>query len=338
MTAYNQATDPNHAAIGIPITCATCHTTNPGWKPAAFPDHNTYFPLTGAHTTAGCNSCHANGYAGTPTACSACHIGTYNQTTNPNHTAAGIPTTCGDCHTTNPGWKPASFPDHNNYYPLTGAHATVDCYSCHQNNYSNTPNTCVGCHQNNYNQTTNPSHTSLGLSTNCTTCHTTNPGWQPALFPNHNNYYVVAGAHLTLTCDACHNGNYNNTPNTCVGCHLNDYNQTNNPPHASAQFPTNCESCHTQNAWVPSTFNHDGQYFPIYSGKHNGQWNLCSDCHTNPGNYQVFSCFSCHSQPDMDDKHNGVSGYSYNSNACYQCHPNGNAPMMKSPKINRKQN
>jgi hypothetical protein len=339
MPAYNQTTDPNHSAIGIPTTCATCHSTDPGWKPAIFPDHNNYFPLTGAHITAGCNSCHANGYAGTPTACSDCHMDAYNQTTNPNHSAINIPLTCATCHSTDPGWKPAIFPDHDNYYPLTGAHASVDCFSCHQNNYNNTPNTCVGCHQDKYNQTTNPSHTTLGLSTNCATCHTTNPGWQPALFPNHNNYYVLAGAHITQPCDACHNGNYNNNiPNTCVGCHLDDYNQTNNPPHASAQFPTNCEICHSQNAWVPSTFDHDGQYFPIYSGKHNGEWNLCSDCHTNPNNYQVFSCFGCHSQPEMDDKHNGVPGYSYNNDACLQCHPDGNAPMMKAPKINKNQN
>jgi hypothetical protein len=221
------------------------------------------------------------------------------------------------------------FPIHNNYFPLTGAHTTVDCNSCHPGGiYNNTPNTCVGCHQANYNQTTNPNHAAIGIPTTCATCHTTNPNWQPATFPIHNNYFVLQGAHVSVDCFSCHQGNYQgNTPTTCFGCHQTDYNNTNNPPHLSAQFPTTCELCHTQNAWVPSTFNHDGQYFPIYSGQHQGEWDLCSDCHTNPNNYQLFSCIDCHehNQNSMNQEHQGVPGYSWNSIACYTCHPDGNS-------------
>ena len=93
-----------------------------------------------------------------------------------------------------------------------------------------------------------------------------------------------------------------------------------------AQFPTDCTACHSQNTWTPSTFNHDDMYFPIYSGRHEGEWNLCSDCHFNPNNYSLFSCIDCHehdNQSQVDDDHQGVSGYQYNSNACYDCHPTG---------------
>ncbi|MCU0329314.1 MAG: hypothetical protein MUE53_10010, partial [Chitinophagales bacterium] len=117
-----------------------------------------------------------------------------------------------------------------------------------------------------------------------------------------------------------------NTPNTCVGCHQSDYNSTTNPNHAAAQFPTNCIACHSQSAWSPSTFDHDNLYFPIYSGKHDGEWNLCADCHFNSSNYNLFSCINCHEHDDpadMADKHDGVNGYQYNSNACYACHPDG---------------
>ena len=34
-----------------------------------------------------------------------------------------------------------------------------------------------------------------------------------------------------MTVLACHNGNYNNTPNTCFGCHQDNYNNTTNPDH-----------------------------------------------------------------------------------------------------------
>ena len=176
------------------------------------------------------------------------------------------------------------------------------------------------------------------INTNCSECHTTNPGWKPATFPTHNNYYVLTDAHAGIAgnCAACHNGNYNSTPNTCVGCHLNDYNQTNDPNHAAAQFPTTCADCHSQNAWVPANWDHDSQYFPIYSGKHKGEWNTCSDCHKNPGNYMEFTCTtSCHPQGEMNNEHQGVSGYSYTSSACYNCHPNGTAPKMMKENINK---
>jgi hypothetical protein len=186
-----------------------------------------------------------------------------------------------------------------------------------------------------YNATTNPNHTAAGINTNCVTCHTT-AGWQPAQFPNHNTVYVIAGFHTTLACAACHvNNNYNNTPNTCVGCHLANYNQTSNPNHSSAQFPTNCATCHNQNSWVPASFNHD-PWFPIYSGEHKNEWTQCSQCHPNSANYTVFTCTtSCHSQSSTNGDHQGISGYSYNSAACYSCHPNGSAKKQGKDNIKK---
>lgn len=345
--AHNNQSSVNNQHQGVggysytSLACYSCHPT--GSVSGSFDHNNTGFPLTGAHTTVLCSACHVNGFSGTSTLCSSCHTNAYNQTNNPNHISAGIPNTCATCHTTNPGWQPATFPTHNNYYALTGAHASItNCDQCHNGNYTNTtPNTCVGCHQANYNQTTNPNHTTLGISTDCSSCHTTNPGWTPALFTVHNNYWPLTGAHASITnCNLCHNGNYNTAPTNCVDCHLNDYNQTTNPPHASAQFPTDCQSCHTTIAWSPSTFNHDGQYFPIYSGHHAGKWTLCADCHTNASNYQVFSCIDCHAhsnQSQVNNEHQGVSGYSYNSIACYNCHPTGGggSKILNRQKIDR---
>jgi hypothetical protein len=326
---YDQTTNPNHGELGIAMTCEDCHTTEPGWTPADFEVHNEYYPLTGAHVTqASCFGCHEGDYTNTPNTCAGCHMPDYDQTTNPNHGELGIAMTCEDCHTTNPGWTPADFEVHNEYYPLTGAHLTQpSCFDCHQGSYTNTPNTCAGCHTPDFEQTTNPDHQNLGLSTDCELCHTTNPNWQPAAFPNHNDYYALVGAHAVIAndCFVCHEGNYNSTPNTCYGCHADDYNQTTDPPHQSAQFPTDCELCHNQNAWEPSTFNHDAQYFPIYSGEHEGEWDQCSDCHQNPSNYSEFTCLTCHLQPEMDDEHEDVPGYQYNSIACLNCHPDGSS-------------
>ncbi len=326
-TDYNNSTNPNHQQAAISDDCIQCHTTAAGWTPAGFDHANSGFPMTGGHETATCASCHTNGYTGTPSYCAECHITDYNNSTNPNHQQASISDDCVQCHTTAAGWTPAGFDHASSGFPMTGGHETATCASCHTNGYSQTSANCFDCHEVDFNQTINPNHLSLSIDNSCAECHTTQPGWQPATFNTHNNYYVLAGAHQNIAndCATCHNGDYNNTPNTCYACHTADYNQTNNPPHASAQFSTDCVICHTQNAWAPSTFNHDAQYFPIYSGKHNNEWNTCSECHTNPNDYALFSCIDCHehNQTSMNNEHNDVNGYSWNSIACLDCHPDG---------------
>jgi hypothetical protein len=132
----------------------------------------------------------------------------------------------------------------------------------------------------------------------------------PATCDIHDDFYSLNGAHAVIAndCAACHNRDYNNTPNTCFGCHSDDYNNTTDPDHQALQFSTDCISCHTENEWDPSTFDHDGQYFPIYSGEHQGEWDACTDCHTNPSNYAEFTCITCHTNPETGNEHNGVNG------------------------------
>ena len=307
---YNKAQNPVHTSAGISTECETCHNTT-AWVPSEF-NHatTTGFELTGGHAGRQCVECHIGTTSNASSECISCHQANYNSA--PNHVAQKYPTECFQCHTTK-NWDATNF-DHNlTNFPLTGAHIATECSACHTNGYAGTSMLCNSCHSENYNQTANPSHTKLGLSTSCDQCHTTNPGWEPALFPNHNDYYVLNGAHAKIAdnCYLCHAGNYTNTANTCYGCHSADYNATTDPAHAAAQFSTDCQTCHTENVWTPSTFDHDTQYFPIYSGSHRGQWNSCADCHTEPTNYAVFSCITCHehNQTSMDEKHHEVSNY-----------------------------
>jgi hypothetical protein len=51
----------------------------------------------------------------------------------------------------------------------------------------------------------------------------------------------------------------------------------------------------------------------------------CNQCHTNPSSYASFTCTICHTQATTNSHHTGVSGYTWSSPACYQCHPNGRA-------------
>ena len=326
---YSSTNNPGHAALQFSTNCSECHTTNPGWRPADYKDHDSKsFPIySGSHKGQWgvCSDCHPNSSNYGQYTCINCHKDGQHE---------GVPgyaynnEACLACHPT--GSKDGI--NHNVVFPLTGAHATTQCSKCHTNGYPNTPTTCVACHQANYNQSANPGHTKLNIPLECATCHTTVPGWKPATFAIHNNYYVIAGTHVQIAtnCAVCHNGNYNTTPNTCEGCHLANYNSTTNPSHSAAQFPTTCIQCHNQTAWSPSSWNHDNQYFPIYSGRHNGTWSKCTDCHTNVSNYSVYSCIDCHQHnpTSTNSSHQGVSGYSYNSIACFTCHPKGNAGKM----------
>ncbi len=331
-TNFNSSVNPNHVQVGISNKCEDCHNTSV-WNPSTFNHATTGFELVGGHNTTNCSSCHSVNTANASADCYTCHADDYSQA--PEHISQNYPQVCQECHNTT-NWSETTFDHNNTNFALTGAHTSASCSDCHSSGYSGTSTVCADCHISSFNNSTNPSHTSLGLSTNCIDCHSTNPDWQPATFAIHNNFYVLQGAHSTISndCATCHNGNYNSTPPDCYGCHSNDYNSTTNPIHSSSGFGTSCEDCHSQNAWKPATFDHDGQYFPIYSGEHKGEWNSCSDCHTNQNDFSVFSCIDCHehNQTDMNNKHREESGYSYNSNACYDCHPNG-----KESNLNKKQ-
>jgi hypothetical protein len=181
----------------------------------------------------------------------------------------------------------------------------------------------VGCHRPSYDSARSPSH--AGFPTSCQDCHATT-GWRPASFDHGSTRFPLTGAHRSTECGRCHqDGRYAGTPRDCYGCHQAQYNATANPNHGASGFPTSCQDCHGTNGWRPASFDHDGRYFPIYSGKHRGAWSGCPDCHPNAGNYRAFACTNCHAhnKADMDKEHDDEGGYQYNSAACYRCHPRG---------------
>ena len=310
---YAATQHPNHQMAGFSTDCVECHSPfSFGWDSQNI--NHDFFPLTEGHDIQDCTQCHTTGnYADASPECVSCHQDDYAATQNPNHQSAGFPTDCVTCHTTSPGWTPAVI--NHDFFPLTQGHDIQDCNQCHTTgNYADASPECVNCHQDDYAATQNPNHQSAGFSTDCVNCHTTNPGWTPAEI-NHDFFPLTLG-HDIQDCAQCHTtGNYADASPECVNCHQDDYDQTTNPNHLAANFPTDCVACHTTNpGWTPATFDHDGQYFPIYSGKHRGVWNNCAECHTNPNEYSSFDCINCHRGAHHQDQGN---------QGCYECHPNG---------------
>ncbi|MFN8357064.1 MAG: hypothetical protein U0Y10_21600 [Spirosomataceae bacterium] len=322
---FNAAKSPNHAKLKLSTDCNSCHTATPGWKTTSFPDHDQIYPLTGAHAVIAkdCNKCHIGGnFTNTPTECVGCHKTDFTKTTNPNHSAIGISTDCASCHTTKPGWKPATFPMHDNFFALTGAHHTIanDCASCHKSNYNTIPNDCNSCHSQAFSKTSNPNHQKLGFSTDCASCHTTDPGWKPAKFEAHDNVYPLTGGHQTVSCASCHTGGkYTGTPKDCNGCHATNYKAAKNPDHVAAGISTDCASCHTTSpGWRPTTFNHNTYY--TLTGAHAAIANNCAACHAG-GRFKntPTDCNACHSA-----KYNSSTNPSHStlnlSRDCATCH------------------
>ena len=333
-TNFDNAQNPNHIISGISLKCEECHSTT-NWVPSSFSHATTGYELLGSHATVDCADCHEGNTANAVQDCFSCHENEYNNAQD--HLAQNFPIECEMCHNT-VTWIETTFNHSTTNFPLTGEHVNSDCSDCHSSGYANTSTECLSCHQIDFDNSTNPNHQSLGLSTDCSICHTTVPGWEPAEFPDHNNYFQLVGAHATIAniCIDCHDTGYNNTPIECIGCHETNYNNTNNPSHTAAQFSTECELCHTENAWSPSTFDHDTQYFPIYSGNHQDEWNECFECHTTQNNYSLFSCIDCHehsNKTEVDDDHNEVNDYVYESTACYDCHPNGDEDDSGIPNL-----
>jgi hypothetical protein len=295
---FQSVTVPNHVTAGFSTTCESCHRLN-SWLGATFDHSITGFPLTGAHASVECSSCHGNNnYALTAAsaACSSCHMQDFQTATNPNHLQGVFSTNCQTCHTT-VSWNTTTF-DHNaTGFPLSGAHATAPCIACHVNNnfsLSAANTACSACHLPDFQSTTNPNHVQAAFPTTCDTCHTST-SWTSVTFNHSTTGFTLTGAHVIAACNGCHvNNNYVLTAaNTvCSACHLPDFQSTNNPSHTAAGFPTDCTVCHSTTNWTSGTFNHATTGFPL-TGTHINV--LCSSCHVN-GNYSLNStaCITCH--------------------------------------------
>jgi hypothetical protein len=243
------------------MPCQNCHTLS-GWKPIrAVPefDHNTTkYPLRGMHEGVSCTQCHIKMvFTNVGKQCADCHADIHKGQMGAN---------CEQCHNVK-GWHVAvqQINQHLNRFPLIGAHATVDCDACHKSaavgQFQGLSTACVSCHQQDFINTKSSGldHVLFRFPTGCEQCHSMD-NWLGAKFdhsaPPAN--FPLTGAHATLDCNACHaGGKFVGTPATCVGCHLTDFNKTNNPPHAAANFPTTCQTCHSTTAWDPTTFDHN---------------------------------------------------------------------------------
>jgi len=237
----------NHQAARFPTTCQNCHGMD-NWVLRFNHDGVTGFALTGAHKNAQCQACHVGGqYTALSTTCASCHLMQFSNTRNPNHVAARFSQECSACHTTT-AWTPAAFNHGQTNYPLTGAHTSAPCSSCHVGDrFAGTPTDCFSCHSNDYSGVTDPNHIAAGLSRDCALCHT-NSTWNGAIF-NHVNFPIYSGKHKDkwTACSNCHINSSSYGVYSCITCHEHEQ-SVMDPKHRSVPgyvyTSTICYACH----------------------------------------------------------------------------------------------
>ena len=322
VSAHAQASAGTHSPHGnLNVPCQNCHTAN-GWRPIrAVPefDHNqTRYPLRGMHQSVTCVQCHVKPvFTNVGQRCQDCHADIHRRQLGAN---------CEQCHTVR-GWQVSiqQVQQHNNRFPLTGAHAAVDCDSCHKgaaNSQFQTMSTeCYSCHASDFTKATNPNHAAGKFSTTCQTCHSTDT-WLSANFDHASVGFPLTGGHQVppRQCTDCHlNNNYNLSSTACVTCHLKDYQGTTNPNHVAAAFSQTCNQCHNTTSWSNASFNHSLTAFPL-TGMHTVPPRQCIDCHVNNNyNLTTATCVSCHMK-DFQGTTNPNHAISNFPQACDSCH------------------
>lgn len=320
-------TAQNPHGENLTIDCKECHNTD-GWKidydQLQFDHSTTAFTLEGQHTQTSCIDCHKTLVFGdAETECITCHTDVHSMT---------VGNDCVRCHNAE-NWLVDNIPElhEQNGFPLTGPHDALSCLECHSSasdlRWDRIGNQCADCHINDYHSAQEPDHISAGFSTNCVECHDAfSSDWGTSGF---HLFFPLEGGHDLANCSACHQGNdYTSASPECISCHQDDFNSTTAPDHQASGFNTRCTDCHTTNGWSPATFGDHDPRFPIFSGKHEGEWVSCQECHLNAGagDYSTYSCIDCHEHDnanDLADEHDDVTNYVFQSTACFTCHPDG---------------
>ena len=242
------------------------------------------------------------------------------------HGALRRPLECTRCHTTE-AWKPTRTPlpfahDRETRFPLVGEHARVSCLACHLGARFDeprlAPEECASCHVDVHRG---------ALGTDCATCHTTTRWREVNGIGLHvRTGFPLTGAHLQLTCAACHrdatNGSFTALNRECIACHRADYTRSTTVDHVTAGFSVDCRRCHNDLTWQGGArFDHLGATGGAFAllGAHAQL--RCASCHIPPNGTLKWTpsgqndCAACH-QAQYQQAHGGTGM----PTTCADCH------------------
>ena len=291
-----------------------------------------------------CTSCHSLGKTISSQKCLTCHTELASRiSARKGLHARYAGKECVECHKEHHGrdfsivhFDKSSFDHSQTGYGLEGKHARVDCEKCHSSGH-------ITAADIKSNAALLKSRTSMGLSSDCLSCHPDThrgqlshdclqchvmDGWKPAAKFNHDRAkFPLTGKHARVECGKCHKpAAGEGSPiqfvriafSTCSSCH--------GDPHAG-HFTKPCESCHTTAGWaegIARGFDHSMTRYPL-RGRHAVV--PCEKCHaggsipappTGQTRFHIakFSlCTDCHADP-----HRGQFTANSRTPSCTSCH------------------
>lgn len=168
---------------------------------------------------------------------------------------------------------------------LEGKHAEAWCHDCHVGERKPVDK-CANCHE----PAMLPHFGDV-----CEDCHTPD-GFELADASGFEHPVALEGAHIDLTCSACHTAGQTLTFE-CVDCHQ--------PPRES-HFAEGCEDCHTPVSFEGAELPLERHPVPLI-GRH--EHATCGVCHAEGQRVPEYVCSNCH-QPSED----------HLPGACHTCH------------------
>lgn len=180
----------------------------------------------------------------------------------------------------------------------------TDCFACHAPLSGARTERCIVCHQPEdigrltttgiavtKPKTSTPFHQKLTRQ-DCLACHTDHAGVfriQP----------LGRFDHALLQADI---------RNVCQGCH------TAPKDSLHQQISGNCGQCHTQEKWVPATFDH-AKFF-VLDRDHDTR---CETCHLK-NDYQRYTCYGCHEHTPANIRQKHIEEGIRDFENCVKCH------------------
>lgn len=189
-------------------------------------------------------------------------------------------------------------------FPLTGAHAQLQCETCHAGGrFAGTPKRCAECHSPGSRiATTSKPASHMQTNEPCEQCHRSAIIWSGARF---SHATVAMG-----TCNTCHDGHH-----------------ATGKPANHVVTTASCDTCHRTMAWVPALAGGTlpANHRPIPAGS------ACTACHaggsfafTHPAT--TTGCATCHDGSTATGKPGTVFHTQVNnSNTCEACHKSTSA-------------
>ena len=273
-----------------------------------------------------CSHCHVPMHCISTNRCQKCHIEVARERDEGIALHGLLPGTnkCQNCHTEHQGSDAviSALPfDNIDHEPISGFSLKL-----HQADYDGTALTCESCHVGGQFKAEEVDCTTCHVDADPAlmaehidrfgeACHSCHDGHDRMIDFDHDQVYVLAGAHDDAECEDCHIERvYAGTPGDCVDCH-------EEPEVHAGQFGLDCSRCHTSEAWAPAELTrHD------FHLDHGDEGEIdCEVCHV--ASYAEHTCYAdCHDPEGTRAAHSEtdtLDSAAYEN--CATCHPTGQA-------------